>query len=155
MTDPGKKLKIGWRETVSLPDLGINRFAAKFDTGALTTALHATNVVRFQRDGRPWVRFTPDHDALQAAEDCALPLLHTRSITNTSGVPEERFIVATTLRIADRAGRIEVSLTDRSDMKFPIIIGRSAMRLLRVTIDPSRSWLVSQKSKKPKGQVIR
>ena len=147
-----KKLMIGWRETVSLPDVGIHRFAAKLDTGALTTALHATEMRRVRAEGRDWVEFMPDHNGLDVAHACRLPLLHRRSITNTSGVPEERFIVATTLRIGDRQERIEVSLTDRSDMTYPIIIGRSAMRLLRLTVDPTRSWLHSKRTTQTSGR---
>ena len=82
-----------------------------------------------------------------------MPILHTRRITNTSGIPEERFIIATTLRIGDRKGRIEVSLSDRSDMRYPIIIGRSALRLLRLTVDPSRSWLFSRTTRKKEGHL--
>ena len=145
-----KKLMIGWRETISLPDLGIHRFAAKFDTGALTTALHATNISCLEAEGRHWVQFLPDHEGLDDVDHRVLPILHTRRITNTSGVPEERFIVATTLQIGPRKARIEVSLTDRSDMKYPIIIGRSALRVMRLTIDPSRSWLRSKRTAEPR-----
>ncbi len=141
-----KKMMIGWRETISLPDLGIHQFKAKIDTGALTTALHATNITRLEIDGREFVRFLPDHGVLEDVEECTLPALHRRNITNTSGIPEERFIVATVLQIGTRRARVEISLTDRSDMKFPIIIGRSAMRVLRLTVDPSRSWLQSERS---------
>ena len=140
-----KRLLAGWRETVSLPDLGLTGFKAKIDTGARTTALHATNITVREVDGHPWVEFLPDHDAFDRAEVCRMPVLHTRKITNTGGVPQERLIVATRLRIGGRTERIEVSLTDRSDMKFPIIIGRSALRLLRLNVNPSRSWLLTDR----------
>lgn len=141
-----KHMTVGWRETISMPALGLNGFRAKLDTGALTTALHATQISRRVIDGKPWVEFLPDHEDLEGSDYCLLPLLHSRMIKNTSGIPEARFIVATTLEIGDRKGRVEVSLTDRSDMKYPIIIGRSAMRLLRLTVDPSRSWLQSKRT---------
>ncbi len=153
MTSFRSPLTIGWRETVSLPDLGIGRFPAKIDTGALTTALHASDISCAEADGRQWVQFMPDHDGIHAAEQCILPVLHRREITNTSGVPEPRFIVAIALQIGTRKARVEVSLTDRSDMKFPIIIGRSALRLLRLTVDPSRSWLQSKRTSSIQGRT--
>lgn len=149
-----KRLMIGWRETISLPDLGIHRFAAKNDTGALTTALHASDITCVESEGLLWVRFYPDHDGINNAEPCVLPVLHKRDITNTGGIPESRLIVSTTLQIGPRKAQIEVSLTDRSDMTYPIIIGRSAMRLLRLTIDPTRSWLQSQRNPQVSGKDL-
>lgn len=134
---------IGWRESVSLPDLGLVSFRAKADTGARTTALHATNIACIEVNGQPWVEFLPDHNPLVSVNLSAAPIHHLRNITNTSGIPEKRFIIATRLRLGKREAQIEVSLTDRSDMRFPIIIGRTAMKQLRLTVDPSRSWLQS------------
>ena len=141
------KQMIGWRESVSLPDLNLSLFSSKTDTGARTTALHASNISEIEVDGEQWVEFIPDHDASVPESCCKARVLHVRSITNTSGVPEERFIIATTLRIGEQEQRIEVSLTNRSEMKFPLILGRTALRVCRLTVDPSRSWLVSEKPK--------
>lgn len=140
-----KKLTIGWRETVSLPDLDLTSFQAKIDTGARTTALHATNIRQLEINGRMWVEFLPDHQVLDGSDLCAAPVLHRRSITNTSGTPEERFIITSHLTLGPRQARIEISLTDRSDMVFPVIIGRTGLRQLRMIVDPVRSWLLSQK----------
>lgn len=139
------KLMIGWRETVGLPKLGLDQFHAKIDTGARTTALHATGISKMEVNGEPWVEFVPDHDVLKGSEICVVPILHMRGITNSSGQTEERYIIATELRIGDREARVEVSLTDRSDMQFPLIIGRTALRQMRLTVDPSSSWLLSPK----------
>ena len=49
--------QIGWRELVALPDLGIAEMKAKIDTGARTSALHAVEVERFQRNGEEWASF--------------------------------------------------------------------------------------------------
>jgi hypothetical protein len=144
------KLMIGWREIVSLPDLDLNLFNAKIDTGARTTALHASNISEIEIDGEKWVEFIPDHDASESKSYRKARVLHVRNITNTSGVPEKRFIIATTLSIGQQKQRIEVSLADRSEMKFPLILGRTALRVCRLTVDSSRSWLVSDKPKKKK-----
>lgn len=139
------KITIGWREMISLPDLSLTEFHAKIDTGARTSALHASNITKFEQNGEAWVSFIPDHDVLAETEVRTARILHERQITNTSGVPEGRFIIATHLRIGERKTQVELSLTDRSDMKFPVIIGRTALRTLRLTVDPGRSWLVSPK----------
>lgn len=139
------KLMIGWRETVSLTDLGLERFPAKIDSGARTTAIHASNIKLYEVNGEPWVEFTPDHAGLTNVDQCALPVHQRRSFTNTSGIAEERIVVISKLQIGERTERIEISLSDRADMKFPMIVGRTALRQLRLTVDPSRSWLQSPK----------
>lgn len=147
------KKMIGWREIVSLPDLNINRLRSKTDTGARTTALHASCISETEINGQRWVEFIPDHDPSVPDINCKARVLHVRNITNTSGVPERRFIIATTLRIGEQEQRIEVSLTNRSEMKFPLILGRTALRLCRLTVDPSRSWLVSEKPNDQKDSI--
>ncbi len=134
---------IGWRETVSLPDFGLTSFRAKVDTGARTTALHATNIAHIEINGESWVEFLPDHNQLESVGLCTAPIHHLRNIKNTSGIPEERLIIETRLQLGNREAFVEVALSDRSDMKFPIIIGRTTMRQLSLTVNPSRSWLQS------------
>ena len=139
---PAKQL-IGWREVVSLPDFNLSSLKAKTDTGARTTALHASNIVSFDIDGEPWVKFIPNHHDEKVRKVCKALVLHTRSITNTSGIPEKRFIIATRLRIGELEHRIEISLADRSGMKFPVILGRTTLRVFRLNVNPTRSWLLS------------
>lgn len=148
MTQRPEKLMIGWRETVVLPELSVGPFSAKIDTGARTTALHATDINCSVTDLGVQVSFTPDHSALEEPRRITLPVHHMRDITNTSGTPEMRVIITTMLRLGPRSHPVEISLSDRSDMVFPMIVGRTALRLLRLTVDPARSWL---QSPKPKG----
>ncbi|WP_343081652.1 ATP-dependent zinc protease family protein [Ostreiculturibacter nitratireducens] len=140
------KLLIGWRETVFLPDLGLAGFKSKVDTGARTTALHANNISEIEIRGTPWVEFLPDHDVLQGTDICVCPVAAIREVTNTSGIPVRRYFIKTRLRIGEREAEIELSLSDRSDMTFPMIVGRTALRQLRLLVDPARSWLVSPKT---------
>lgn len=136
---------VGWRETVSLREMGWRNFVAKVDTGARTTAIHATQIRAYVVGETEWVEFTSNHIALGGSDTYSLPLKHYRSITNTGGVAENRAVATTTLEVGGFKAEIEVSLTDRSNMEFPMIIGRTALRALRFTVDPSRSWLQSSK----------
>ena len=133
---------IGWQEHVDLPLLGLTNLKAKIDTGARTSALHATDIVEFEKGGRPWVRFHSRFDDDAQDGDVETPIHDRREITNTSGRPEERIIIRTKFRIADRLWRIDLSLAQRSEMKFRMIVGRSALRRHPILVDPGRHDLL-------------
>lgn len=135
------KLIVGWRETVVLPDLGLPAFKAKLDTGARTTAIHANHISVETIDGQDWVTFHPCHMGLPDAQLCRMPLHAKRAIKNTSGVPQERLIIRTRLHLADRKFLVDLSLADRGDMTYPMIIGRTAIRGHRLLVDSGRSFL--------------
>lgn len=147
------KLMIGWRETLFLPQWDLPPLKAKADTGARTTALHASGIEEFRQDGALYVRFCLDHPDFGPARDLTCKVMHRREITNTSGVPDLRYIIAAHVEIGPRKGRIEISLANRADMAFPIILGRTAMRVLRLTVDPTRSWLQSEKPRQTSNHV--
>jgi len=139
---------VGWREVVGLPDLGIGRAQAKIDTGARTSALHATRIRPFERDGETWVRFHVPHAGLAAVENCEARLVDRREIKNTSGIPEERLVIETKLVIGGRRWTIEVSLADRGNMTMPIILGRTAIRRRRILVDAGRSFLTTARKQR-------
>ena len=151
-TDQPKPLMvIGWHECISLPELGLKNLAVKVDTGAKTTALHAENIETFLKDGKKWVRFQcPDNlGALSAI--CEFPVFTKRDITNTSGQPERRIVIRTPMVLAGRKWKIDISLTDRGSMRFPLILGRRALRRRNIAVHPGKSYLVS---KKPKSEGV-
>jgi len=139
-------LVVGWRERVDLPLLGLSNLHAKIDTGARTSALHATDIETFERDGIAWVRFHTgfDDDSNDTSVEC--PVHDRRDIKNTSGVPEMRIVVRTKFRISKRLWSIELSLTERSDMKFRMIVGRTALKKHHILVDPSKSNLTTPMS---------
>lgn len=140
---------VGWKEWAALPDIGVKRIQAKFDTGARTSALHASRMALVQKNGVTWVNFSLDSD--ESAPDGSLPhialLKDVRDIKSSSGHVERRYLIETTLKIATMAWRIDVSLTDRSDMNVPFLIGRSAMAQ-RIVVNPARTFLAG--GKRPK-----
>ena len=134
---------IGWRETVALPKFGIRRMNAKIDTGARTSALHAVEQERFERDGEAWVRFRiplPGKDGKCMVE---AQVADEREVKNTGGIPERRLIVSTILLLGRHRWRIEASLADRAKMEFDMILGRTAIRRRGILVDCGRSWLTS------------
>lgn len=137
-----QKGEIGWREFVSLPELGITKLRAKIDTGARTSALHAVDLKLHEQSGITWVDFHVPLPGVKKSVRCSARLVEERKITNTSGVPEDRYVVQTTLVLGKRHWPIEVSLADREKMVFDLILGRTAIRRHGLVVNPGRSYLV-------------
>jgi hypothetical protein len=125
---------IGWMEHLDLPDIDVAQLKAKIDTGARTSALHATHIESFEKDGVEWVRFQTQISESAPAHWAACPVYDRREIKNTSGVPEERIVIRTRLKLTDRSWPISVSLADRTNMTFPMIVGRSALKKHNIVV---------------------
>ncbi|WGH79862.1 ATP-dependent zinc protease family protein [Jannaschia ovalis] len=144
---------IGWQERVDLPLLGVTGLKAKIDTGARTSALHATDIEAFERDGVQWVRFHTGFDDDAHDTNAEAPVHDRREITNTSGIPETRYVIRTKFRIAGRLWSIDLSLADRSGMTFRMIVGRTALRRHKIAVHPGkRNLTTNATAKRPKGK---
>ncbi len=141
---------IGWMEYVDLPDLPLNDIKAKIDTGALTSALHAMDITRFERDGHPWVAFLTEGTQTNGLVRIEAPIKERRDIKNTSGVPENRIVIRTTIRMDAETWPLDVSLTDRTNMKFQMIVGRAALKQHSIAVHTNRAHLLRGKPRKRK-----
>jgi hypothetical protein len=132
---------IGWREWIRLPDLGISSIKAKIDTGARSSSLHAVEVETFHRDGRTFVRFQvhPLQRTSSQTIEAEAEVLEFRRIRSSSGHATMRPVIVTTLEVLGRSWPIEVTLADRADMGFRMLLGREAVRS-RLLVDPGRSY---------------
>lgn len=148
----GHAKEIGWREIVALPDLEIAGIKAKIDTGARTSALHAFDLSELDHEGTPWVAFSIQSPTHGQPIHCAAPVADRRAIKNTSGIPELRTIILTTLVIGRRHWHIEVSLSDRSEMGFDLILGRAAIRSHNIVVNPGRSFLAGPPAERLAGK---
>jgi hypothetical protein len=143
---PRKRLRvIGWREWVSLPELGIQKIKAKVDTGARTSALHAFALHTFKEGNKDKIRFDihPIQNNVSEMVSCVADVVDQRLVTDSGGHTEERYVILTTMLLAGRKLPIEITLTERDTMLFRMLLGRSAIRK-RFMVNPGRSFLRSR-----------
>ena len=141
---------VGWRELVHLPDLGLHAVPAKIDTGARTSSLHGEVLEEFERDGQKLVRFAVDFSQQHVRQVCEAVHVDVRGITSSNGETQYRYVIKTPMKIGDLEFRAEISLANRRDMKFPMLIGRSSLRR-RFVVDSGYSWLQTPEMKVQKG----
>lgn len=133
---------VGWREWVSLPDIGIDSIKAKIDTGAQTSALHATQIEEFVRDGAEWVRFCVQPWQMNTRDEVVVerPVHDRRAVRSSSGHSEDRIVVLLRLTLCGVYTLSEVTLTSRDEMVFRMLIGREALKNGFV-VDSAQSYL--------------
>ena len=129
---------VGWREWVSLPDLGLPTLKAKIDTGARTSCLHAVAVERLEHQRVRFHVYPHQHDTdiIVTAE---ADLVDERQVRSSSGEAELRPVVRTTLVLGGQRIDAEFTLTDRALLGFRILLGREALRQ-RFVVDPGSSY---------------
>ena len=133
-------IPVGWREWVALPALGLPRLRAKVDTGARSSALHVERQWRFVDGGAPWVAFAVRPRTHADEVEAAAAIVDERMVTDSGGHRTLRVFVCTTLRLAGVEREIEMNLADRCGMRFPLLLGRTALADAFM-VDPAGSFL--------------
>ncbi|QGJ69307.1 ATP-dependent zinc protease [Planctomycetales bacterium 10988] len=139
---------IGWRETLSLPDLGIPQIKVKIDTGAATSSIHAYDVQIFERAGKEIVRFEihPIQHSKAEAKQVEIELLEHRLVRSSTGHATDRPVICTMAEIGGFRWPIELTLASRDSMGFRMLLGRQALRD-HFWVDSAGSFLLSHPPK--------
>jgi hypothetical protein len=144
-----RPLLAGWKEFVDFPDWKIRHVRAKVDTGARTSALGALRYDVMNAGGRGlwmrmWLALYPKHpDRIAVIE---VPVLHMVVVANSSGFREERPLIETQIHLGPIRKLIRLTVTNRSAMRFRMILGRQALTDDFV-VDVSKKYLLRQRTK--------
>ncbi len=133
-----KLTTIGRHVRVSFPDLGFSHVDAKVDTGAFRTVLHCERCEEIETANG---KMLEADFKLEGSEVKRFYFSNyfSREFKSSFGEKEKRFCVQTTIKIGKKKINSSVSLTDRSDMKFQVLIGRKTL-LKRFLVDVSQKF---------------
>ncbi|AJH14307.1 30S ribosomal protein S6--L-glutamate ligase [Myroides odoratimimus] len=139
------KVIVGSEEWCSFSTLNIPAIKARVDSGAKTSALHAINIVPFEKEGEKWVKFdvNPLQNNGKTVIHCESKVIDKRIVKSSSGSRESRYVIQTEISIADTNWVIELTLTNRDSMGYRMLLGREAMGG-RVLVDPEKHFLLGQ-----------
>ena len=142
MPDDNQILRLGWREWAALPDLGLPAIKVKVDTGARTSALHAFYTEKYRLESVDMVKFLihPIQRNYDFQVECHAPLIDFREVSDSGGHREMRYVIETSIVIGNRRWPIDITLTNRDNMRFRMLLGRRAMEA-RAVIEPGASYL--------------
>lgn len=147
MPEGKRKTLIGRREHISFPELGLKNIEAKIDTGAYTTALHCHDIRIIEKNGERTLCFKPlktTDSTAETAKDICTQLFWIKEIRNSFGEVESRYIIKTPVRMGKKKVKAFISLTDRGNMRYPVLIGRRILKN-RFIVDVSEINLLDQK----------
>lgn len=148
-----QKMRLGWREWVGLPALGLPAVKAKIDTGARTSTLHAFKMKVFKENGEKFIRFRthPIQKNADLTRECVAKVVDRRLVTDSGGKRELRYIIAVPLEMGGKKWEAEVSLTNRKKMRFRMLLGRTALH--GCTIEPGESFLTGRITRKKLAEI--
>lgn len=143
------KITIGRKDKADFPDLGLKNIDIKIDTGAYTSAIHCRDIEIKEINGKDVLFFKlldPSHPQYDNKAYSYANYIE-REIRNSFGTSEKRYVIKTWIKIFGERYIIELSLSDRGEMKFPILMGRRFL-MGKFIIDPSECNLSYKKAKK-------
>lgn len=135
---------IGWKEWINLECLALPAIKSKIDTGAKTSALHALNIETFFVEDVEYVSFEihPLQKSKRLIRKCIARVIDRRMVSDSSGRKEKRIVITSNLKIGDNHSiRIELTLTNRDNMAFRMLLGREAIKQLKMIVDVSKSFV--------------
>jgi hypothetical protein len=138
-----QKKIIGKREIVSILDLELFDLDAKIDTGADSNSLHCDDIYI---DDENFVHFTlldKIHPAYHTKK-IKMPLYKIKKVKSSNGTIQIRASIKVDILFYNKRYTTVISLTNRSDMKYPMLIGRKFLAN-RFLVDVSQEYLTKAK----------
>ena len=139
-----RKKRLGRKDKADFPEFGLEGIDIKIDTGAYTSSIHCHFIKEMDVDGQKIISFRlldPGHK-LYNGKVFQTSTYKQKSIRSSNGKAERRYVIKTTIALYGHQYPIELSLSERGEMRFPVLIGRKFL-IGKFTVDPAEfnlSW---------------
>lgn len=120
------KITIGRSDKADFPELSLSEIDVKIDSGAFTSSIHCSNIQETTINGEPFIQFTlldPEHPFYNNKE-FTFKNYASKIVKSSNGISEKRFMIHTKIFIFETLFPIYLTLSERKDMKFPVLLGR-------------------------------
>ena len=132
--EPIEKDILGWAEPVLVGESRLE-MTAKLDTGAETSSLDAVKIRRYRKSGRRWVEFLVQSRESGRRVTFRRRLVREVRIKEHDGRHQERPVVTVDVCLGTHLRTVEVSLIDRGEFDYQMLLGRKAVAGIAV-VDP-------------------
>ncbi|WP_372932771.1 ATP-dependent zinc protease family protein [Mariniphaga sediminis] len=145
-----EKIIIGRKDKADFKQLELEGIDVKIDSGAYTSSFHCHHIERFEKSGTAWVKchfLDPEHP-LYHEKEFIFKAFKIRRVKSSNGAVEERISIQTEIFLFGKHYPIELTLTERAEMKYPVLLGRKFI---------SKKFLIdtSRKNLSFKGQIVK
>ncbi len=140
-----KKKIVGRREKADFPTLGIMDIDVKIDTGAFTSSIYCSEIKII--DSQLYCKFLDKFHGAFKDQELIFESYSLAKVKSSNGISEERYQIRTSIEFGSKLYEIELTLTDREEMKYPVLIGRKFLKG-KFIVDVSKTNKLKQDLKK-------
>lgn len=130
----GHKIVIGRKDIADFPEIGFDQVGVKIDTGAYTSSIHCSKI--YVENGTLYCNFFDEKHPEYSLKTHAFKDFRTIKVKSSNGIAQNRYEIKTKISIFNKNYKISLSLSDRSDMKFPVLLGRKFLNP-KFIVDPA------------------
>jgi len=116
------KIVIGRVDKADFPALQLNDIAIKIDSGAYTSSIHCENIV--EKEDALHCTFMDDEHPLYDKKEFVFKNYDIVFVRSSNGIIQKRYMVQSNIKLFNKVFKISLSLSDRQEMRYPVLIGR-------------------------------
>jgi len=132
---------IGRIDKANFPDFGLENIPVKIDTGAYTSSIHCTNIK--EENGKLTCIFTAEKEE-NFNKKITFAAYKNVIVKSSNGIAQKRYVINSSIELFGKTYKIDLSLNDRSNMKFPVLIGRKFLNG-KFIVDPALENISAKK----------